>query len=510
MSDEAALKILRKLTSDLVMIAAASPPEEWRDIADASDNLAGAFLAGGESDAQEMAQLMGAVAGRLATGIIANPDDGVKVVQSIVSVLQGMENSAGMSESLRKQSHAEAILFLKDLKKEESFVNEASSVDDDEQREMIIALEQRVDELEEDLMNLNPPESDTEIVRAIFRQYHTLKGEGAICGIKSVAEYCHGSETEIEDARHGKLILTHDVVSALQSLTDLVRPILAGKSRADIGEDLIQSLMEELHEAVENAKTATPEREEEEDNGEDKFADFFSGFEPPPMAEGEGGEEEEDGEESQETEAFFPSETQSPETTDQPELGEATEEDFLAALGDIASEKPILSGSEEVDTMSTEDDSDISEVLILSENLDDPSARIAKDANGTEVLMISPEKPAAPKGKTAAMAAVTGQSPNERRKGADTVIESGDLVEQANAAKDSSKAVEERPVDATELKAISVDVHVLDNLMELVSEVSLLGSYFSTQLGDNPTLSAQANTFPAPATNCRRLRLPSV
>ncbi|GEM_PF-2469801 len=501
MSDEAALKILRKLTSDLVMIDAASAPEEWRDIADASDNLAGAFLANGESDAQEMSQLMGAVAGRLATGIIANPADGVKVVQNIISVLQGMETSAGMSESLRKQAHAEANLFLKDLKKEESFVNEASSFDDDEQREMIIALEQRIDELEEDLMNLNPPETDPEIVRAIFRQYHTLKGEGAICGIKSVAEYCHGIETEIEGARHGQLVLTHDVVSALQSLTDLVRPILAGKSRADIGEDLIQSLMEELHEAVQNAQNEAPQ-EQEEDNGEDKFADFFSGFEPPPMAEGE--EETETDEETPDVADFFPPVDQSggmaeADGESPPEVNDATEEDFLRALGEIASDTRMISAGDEsaqdtdADTdASGEDDSDISEVSILSGKLtEDKTVKSADEADGTEVLMISPEKMTGAKAKTSAIAP---RRPAEKRKGGDTVIESGDLVEQAMAAKDG-KSVEEKPVDATELKAISVDVHILDNLMELVSEVSLLGSYFSTQLGDNPNLSAQANNL---------------
>ncbi len=231
MIDASTLKQLQKLSSDLVLVEATSPLEEWRAIAEAADALAQNFAQAGEQGAQELTQILGTVAGTLSKGIIATPGAGVKAIKSIIGVLQGLEGS-GIVESHRKQALAEAHLFFSDAKKEESRVKEATTFeDDDEQREMIMAIEQRVDELEADLLNLTPPVRDSEEVRSIFRQFHTLKGEGAICGIKSVADFCHGIETEIEDARSGNLVLTDEIVSVLQELTPIIRSILLGESR---------------------------------------------------------------------------------------------------------------------------------------------------------------------------------------------------------------------------------------------------------------------------------------
>ncbi len=293
MTNAATLKKLRAFSSDLVLVDAASPLDEWRDIAGRAEEIAGLFLAEGDANAQELAQFMADIAKTLSKGIIATPEIGVKAIQSLSGVLQGLEDDSGIIESHRKQAVADANMFFRDAQKEASRVAEATTFeDDDEQREMIMAIEQRIDELEGDLVALNPPVTDSDEVRSIFRQFHTLKGEGAICGIKSVAEFCHGIETEIEDARSGNLILTTSIVSVLQELSAIIRPILAGETREEIGEDLIDSLMSELHEAVAQAheemanggggggEEAAPEEE-----GVDKFADFFSGMEPPPMAE---------------------------------------------------------------------------------------------------------------------------------------------------------------------------------------------------------------------------------
>ncbi|MCC8165048.1 MAG: Hpt domain-containing protein, partial [Planctomycetes bacterium] len=289
MISDVTLKKLRKLSSTFAAVEVVSPLDEWKALAQAAEDLAGSFLQDGDSEAQEVATHIQEVAQTLSKGIIANPEAGVKAIQSLTGVLTDLDGGPGMVESHRKQAIAEAGLFFRDAKKEEALVNDATAFEDDEEkREMIMAIEQRIDELENDLLALDPPVRDSDEVRSIFRQFHTLKGEGAICGMKSVAEFCHGIETEIEGARSGTLILTNEIVSILQELTAIIRPILAGESREEIGEDLIDALMTELHEAVESAGSEAPdadEAEEEADSGEDKFADFFSGFEPPPERE---------------------------------------------------------------------------------------------------------------------------------------------------------------------------------------------------------------------------------
>ena len=295
MISEATLTSLRDLSAKLSHVDMGTSLDEWKKLSQSATDLSGAFLQEGDSEAQQVAHDISDIAATLAKGIIANPEAGVKAISSLINALKGLDGGSGIIESHRKQAVAEASLFFRDAKKEEALVKEATTFeDDDERREMIMAIEQRIDELEGDLVALHPPVTDSEEVRSIFRQFHTLKGEGAICGIKSVAEFCHGIETEIEEARSGNLVLTEELVSVLQELTNIIRPILAGESREEIGEELIQALMDELKSSVASAKkggSAEAGAAEEsgggeesggDENQEDKFKDFFTGFAPPP------------------------------------------------------------------------------------------------------------------------------------------------------------------------------------------------------------------------------------
>ena len=456
LNDSNLKKKLQKLASDLVMIGVSSPLEDWRGIADTADSLAGDLFQSGEADAMELMQILGAVAGSLSNGIIANPEAGVKAAQNLIGVLQGLDASGGMADSLRKQAIAEANLFFRDIKKEESRVKEeASFEDDEEQREMIIAIEQRIDELETMLLNLIPPVTDSDEVRSIFRQFHTLKGEGAICGIKSVADFCHSVETEIEDARSGNLTLTQNIVAVLQELAAIIRPILAGQSREEIGEDLIQSLMDELRAGVDEAKNnaaaedAGPKSEADQDDGKDKFADFFSGIAPPSEA---------------------PEEAEDTASIAQIEPGEA-------AAG-------ALSGTAAVQT-------DTAKALMEELTPDDFVDALHAYYTGVDEQLSPGAAAEADSGKQDAPAETGEPAAKEGGKGvgAETIIESGDLLPAGTSS--LKKDVVEKKVDEARAKAITVDVHHLDNLLEVVSEVSLLGSYITAKLAGQESLALQ-------------------
>ena len=490
MISESTLKRLRQIASALAKLDMASSLDEWKKISQQATDLSGSFLQDGDSDAQEVAQLLSDVATSLGKGIIANPEAGVKASKSLVRVLMDLDGAQGMVESHRKQAVAEGTLFFRDAQKEETLVKEATTFeDDDEQREMIMAIEQRVDELENDLLALNPPVTDSEEVRSIFRQFHTLKGEGAICGIKSVAEFCHGIETEIEDARSGTLVLTNEIVSVLQELTAIIRPILAGESREEIGEALIQDLMDELRNAVADAKEsgggATPAGALEED-GEDKFADFFSGFEPPPAPEDEAGEDESG------------LEADAAPTAD---IGDddITADDLAARLLESESLAASLSAADFLDAVFADGqdsaDPDKSGPLDASQSADMQGAHELDEDADKAATKIQPRPDSAPAAP---------------RPG-DTVIESGELLSSSGtsilkdgtgtvngaAASPSSTSVlrGEKKVEETKVKAISVDVHRLDDLLEIVGEVSLIGSYVTTQLRGQENLSLQTTNL---------------
>ncbi|MDR2392356.1 MAG: chemotaxis protein CheW, partial [Planctomycetota bacterium] len=484
MVTDSTLKKLRKLTSDLVMVDSSSPSEDWSGISETADSLIGDFLQAGESEAQELVQLLRDIALSLAKGIIANPGEGVKAIQSVIGVLQGMESPAGIPESLRKQALAEGKLFFSDVKKEESWVKEESAFqDDEEEREMTMAIESRIDELENDLITLNPPVSDTEQVRAIFRQFHTLKGEGAICGRKSVSEFCHGIETEIEDARSGNLILTAEIIAALQELSAIIRPILAGKSREEIGESLIQSLMDELRATVAEAKKMResgmlPSTEDgapaSSEGTEDQFADFFSGFVPPPEKTEpkniESWMRDETGSDPLPPTADSTAAVQDDETITLTESPDA--EEFLSSLNEAV--KPFSPETEAIPALSSMP----------------PAVLVKTDGNGV---------PAVSEGSKAKPGRKPELSPS------DTVIESGDLLGLSGGTDTASlkKDVIEKKVDENKVKAISVDVTRLDDLLEIAGEVALIGTYLTTKLAGQEGLALQSTNL---SRTCGRLQ----
>ncbi len=523
MSNENTMKKLRQLSSDLVLVDPTSPLEEWAGIGKASEELAALFLQDGDGEAQEVATHIADVAKSMSKGIIANPEAGVKAIQSLIGVLQDLDGGPGIIESHRKQAIAEANLFFRDAKKEESRVSAATDFeDDDEQREMIMAIEQRIDELEGDLLALNPPVTDSEEVRAIFRQFHTLKGEGAICGIKSVAEFCHGIETEIEDARSGNLILTSEIVSVLQELTAIIRPILGGDSREEIGEDLIQALMDELRLAVSESKeSGEPVPAEAEEDGEDKFADFFSGFAPPPDDPKEGDEPDDEAVSDAVSTPSEPDAAAEPPLETIPSLDE-TEQALLSLVDELPGDAPDSAEADAGEKPNMEDTATIraEEARELAENLsaadfldtfatdeaDKPAIESPKQPKRSETTAIPkpppPPKPAKPadaakQDKPFQPAYPPPQKPAASRTGEDTVIESGDLasVKAASSTAIVRGDIIEKKIEDTKVKAISVDVNRLDDLLEIVGEVSLIGSYVTTQLRGQENLSLQTTNL---------------
>ncbi|MDR1518812.1 MAG: chemotaxis protein CheW, partial [Planctomycetota bacterium] len=102
-----------------------------------------------------------------------------------------------------------------------------------------------------------------------------------------------------------------------------------------------------------------------------------------------------------------------------------------------------------------------------------------------------------------AAAPKAGKTGSHGKSPADTIIESGELLGAAGDTAALKKEVVEKKVEENKVKAISVDVARLDDLLEIVGEVSLLGSYITTKLAGQDGLSLQTNNL---ARSCARLQ----
>ena len=91
--------------------------------------------------------------------------------------------------------------------------------------------------MEEGLLAMEGGEADDEIINAVFRAVHSIKGGGGAFGFDALVTFAHGFETVLDDIRSQKLIPTPDVMRVLLKagdvLSDHVAAIRDGRALAD-------------------------------------------------------------------------------------------------------------------------------------------------------------------------------------------------------------------------------------------------------------------------------------
>lgn len=111
--------------------------------------------------------------------------------------------------------------------------------DADLARELLMAFSEEAEEgmqaCEELILQIEQHPSDVELTRALFRQFHTLKGAAAAVGLKKAAAQLHEGETLLESIQKGELVADDNVIDFVLRLTDSVAGLIgkgAGKTGA--------------------------------------------------------------------------------------------------------------------------------------------------------------------------------------------------------------------------------------------------------------------------------------
>jgi two-component system chemotaxis sensor kinase CheA len=127
-----------------------------------------------------------------------------------------------------------------------------------------------VQDLEEGLLELEDNPAAGEIVNAVFRAVHTMKGSAGLFGLDPLVHFAHVVETILDSVRDGQLDVTNDLVSALLPCADhisvLVEAVASGQLEstpaiADSGAALVAGLQPYLTaEATSHEKGETQQR----------------------------------------------------------------------------------------------------------------------------------------------------------------------------------------------------------------------------------------------------------
>ena len=117
-----------------------------------------------------------------------------------------------------------------------------------------------LEEIEQGLLDLahRPPGNgmgDRDLVDAVFRGLHTLKGSGAMFGFDALAAFTHHCETAFDRVRKGEVAATSELVGAVLACQDHMRALAEGRPASDATG---AALLAELHRVVEGAGQTEP------------------------------------------------------------------------------------------------------------------------------------------------------------------------------------------------------------------------------------------------------------
>lgn len=113
-----------------------------------------------------------------------------------------------------------------------------------------------LDQVEQALLDLGHRLDDADLVNAVFRGLHTLKGSGAMFGFDALAGFTHHCETAFDRVRKGQVPATAGLVSVILSAQDHMRALVEGDAPAADGEAILARLQQAIDEASGTAPAA--------------------------------------------------------------------------------------------------------------------------------------------------------------------------------------------------------------------------------------------------------------
>ncbi len=330
--------------------------------------------------------------------------------------------------------------------------------------------------LGEQLVELEQSPEDLDLLNAVFRGFHTVKGGAGFLGLNSLVEVCHHAEDVFNMLRQGERKVTSQLMDVILQVTDVVNEMMdyirSGEDPPEAAPELLQAL-----EAIQNGEDAAPATPAAESEPEPVVE---TAEQPETTAEqSSSGEDITDDEfEALLDELQGAPETAAEDPTEQPaaDADEITEEEFealLDQLGGSAVPAKAAEESEQAEPAASKASADSGS----DEITDDEFEALLDDLNAKkkeQPAQAAPQQPAAaaakpePKPEPKPKPAVAPKAASEPAR---------EKPEAAKAAPPAKAAKEAQPAaEAT----VRVDTKRLDDIMNLVGELVLVRNRMAT------------------------------
>lgn len=130
-------------------------------------------------------------------------------------------------------------------------------VDEDILQDFLVEAGEILEQLQEQLVDLENNPEDKDLLNAIFRGYHTVKGGAGFLSLTELVEICHGAENVFDVMRNGQRSLTPELMDTILQATDVVVEMFEKVKMREPLEPADAALVETLH------KLSNPETPDE-------------------------------------------------------------------------------------------------------------------------------------------------------------------------------------------------------------------------------------------------------
>jgi two-component system chemotaxis sensor kinase CheA len=133
----------------------------------------------------------------------------------------------------------------------------AFEVDEEILQDFLVEAGEILELLQEQLVDLENNPEDSDLLNAIFRGYHTVKGGAGFLALTELVDICHGAENVFDIMRNGQRTLTPELMDVILQATDVVVDMFESVKQREPLVAADQELLDTLH------RLSRPESEDE-------------------------------------------------------------------------------------------------------------------------------------------------------------------------------------------------------------------------------------------------------
>ena len=120
-------------------------------------------------------------------------------------------------------------------------------IDDEILQDFLVEAGEILELLSEQLVELENNPNDSELLNAIFRGFHTVKGGGGFLSLNELVETCHGAENVFDGLRQGERLVDSELMDTILAALDIINEQFTAVQNGEQGVKAPDYILEALH-----------------------------------------------------------------------------------------------------------------------------------------------------------------------------------------------------------------------------------------------------------------------